>query len=264
MSSDQGPSPPTDLMPDPSRFATRRPPAHPRAAAIVGVGATALLTLGALVFVRATVRAAENRIGKPQTLTAGSVAIADESEEKYCTPAFKQVLQRVLNACGLVGGEARRGCQPADVKTFASITDSDFNALFSPLKERGAVVLFDEGSADLDAAGKKLLEERWLDRRGARYFFVVARASQSGPPDKNRALSHKRANSVHFYLQEQTKDPELDKQVGLLWLGEEFAQLGTEFCDWPSSRASAGAKAPKCGPDTINRSAFVSWVDCRL
>jgi hypothetical protein len=90
------------------------------------------------------------------------------------------------------------------------------------------------------------------------------RASQSGPPDKNRALSQKRANSVHFYLQEQTKDPDLDKQVGLLWLGEEFAQLGTEFCEWPSSRPGGGGQAPKCGPDTINRSAFVSWVDCRL
>ncbi len=246
-----------DYSADPGRFGGRKKKTN--TPALVGVAVGVVLALSMLLFVRGSVRSAAARIGKPQALTAGAVAVADESEEKYCTPAFKQVLQRVLNACGLVGGENRRACQPADVRTFASITDEDFNALFSPLKERGAVVLFDEGSAEVDPNAKKLLEERWLDRRGARYFFVVARASQSGPPDKNRALSHKRANSVHYYLQEQTKDPELDKQVGLLWLGEEFAQLGKEFCEWPSSRASQ-----KCGPDTINRSAFVSWVDCRL
>ena len=38
----------------------------------------------------------------------------------------------------------------ADVKTFASISDADFNELFTPLKERGAVILFDEGMQDLD------------------------------------------------------------------------------------------------------------------
>lgn len=259
----QTPSPPHgDYDADPARFGRRSQ--RSLLPAIVGCAVGLVLALGMLLFVRGSVRSAAARIGKPQALTAGKVAVADEAEEKYCTPGFKQVLQRVLNACGLVGGESRRGCQPADVKTFASITDGDFNALFSPLKERGAVILFDEGSAELDPAAKKLLEDRWLDRRGARYFFVVARASQSGPPDKNRALSHKRANSVHFFLQEQTKDPDLDKQVGLLWLGEEFAQLGTEFCDWPSSRTGTGKPAVKCGPDTINRSAFVSWVDCRL
>lgn len=247
--------PPSDFSADPGRFGRRKS----RSAAIIGGTVALVLVLSMTIFVRASVRSAASRIGKPQTITQGAVAVADEAEEKYCTPAFKLVLQRVLHACGLVGGENRRGCQPADVKTFASITDADFNALFSPLKERGAVLLFDEGSPELDGNAKKLLEDRWLDRKGARYFFVVARASQSGTPDKNRALSHKRANSVQFYLQEQTKEPDLDKQVGLLWLGEEFAQLGKEFCDWPSSRSSQ-----KCGPETINRSAFVSWVDCRL
>lgn len=241
---------------DPARFGRGRKTRVPE---IVGITVGVVLVLSMLLFVRTSVRSAASRIGKPQDLTGGQVAVADEAEEKYCTPAFKQVLQRVLHACGLVGGESRRGCQPADVKTFASITDNDFNALFSPLKDRGAVILFDEGSSDLDANAKKMLEDRWLDRRGARYFFVVARASQTGSPDKNRALSHKRANSVQLYLQEQTKDPDLDKQVGLLWLGEEFAQLGQEFCEWPSSRTGQ-----KCGGESINRSAFVSWVDCRL
>ena len=57
---------------------------------------------------------------------------------------------------------------------------------------------------------------------------------------------------------ETTQDPTLEKQVGMLWLGKEFAQLGKEYCDWSVSR-------PKnCTPEAINRSAFVSWVDCQL
>ena len=60
-------------------------------------------------------------------------------------------------------------------------------------------------------------------------------------------------------LQNSLHDPDLDKQVGLLWLGNEFAQLSKDWCDWPNSRAGK-----KCDPEAINRSAFVSWVDCRL
>jgi hypothetical protein len=44
----------------------------------------------------------------------------------------------------------------------------------------------------------------------------------------------------------------------MLWLGKEFAQLDTKFCDWKrSSKESCGAKE-------INRSAFVAWIDCQL
>ncbi len=227
-------------------------------AAVIGVGVGAALLGVMTLFVRVAVAGAGERLEKPAAAPP-AVAIADHSEEAYCTPQFKQVLQRVLNACGLVGGEARRGCQPADVKTFASINDEDFNALFTPLEQRGAVIMFDDNQEKLDADAIKLVEDRWLDRKGARYFFVVARASRSGPPDVNRTLSHKRANSVHLHLQEQFKDPELDKQVGLLWLGEEFAQLSKEYCNWPTSRPNK-----TCNEDAINRTAFVSWVDCRL
>jgi hypothetical protein len=45
----------------------------------------------------------------------------------------------------------------------------------------------------------------------------------------------------------------------LLWLGNEFAQLSKEYCSWPNSRPDE-----KCDEEPINRSAFVSWVDCRL
>ncbi len=223
-------------------------------AALVGVAVVG----GATAAVASMVHGARQRLEDPRA-AAQAVAIADDAEVAYCTPAFKVVLQRVLNACGLVGAEQRRGCQPADVKTFASIGDEDFNALFAPLKDRGAVILFDENMDTLDDGAKALLEERWQDRKGARYFFVVARASKDGTVEGNRALSHKRANSVMFHLKQATQDPDLDKQIGLLWLGSEFAQLSKSYCDWPNSRADK-----RCTPEAINRSAFVSWVDCRL
>ncbi len=221
--------------------------------------ATGLLLWGAATFgMRSQVKAAEERLLHPPT-EEKRVAIADESDAPYCTPAFKTVLQRVLHACGLVGGDSRRGCQPADVKQFASISDDDFNALFNPLRMRGAVVLFDENSPDLDLAAKQVIEEKWTDRKGARYFFVLARGSKTGSVEANRTLSHKRANSVMFHLRETLNDPELDKQVGLMWLGKEFAQLGKEYCEWNHSRADKA-----CDQEAVNRSAFVSWVDCRL
>ncbi len=226
---------------------------------VVGLVAGVVLSLGVIVRVHGAVADAKERLLTPE-LNKPAVAIADQSEVSYCTPRFKEVLERVLHSCGLVSGEGgRRGCQPADVKTFASISDTDFNELFTPLKQRGAVIMYDEGKDDLDERAKKVLEDVWFERKGARYFFVVARASKSGTVDKNRALSHRRANSVMFHLKDVSKDPEIEKTVGLLWLGNEFAQLSKEYCEWNSSRPEA-----KCNEEAINRSAFVSWVDCRL
>ncbi len=226
---------------------------------LVGVSVTLLTALIGLVTVRSAVASAGERLLTPEA-EKPQVAVADQAEVSYCTPRFKEVLQRVLHSCGLSGEGQRRGCKPADVKNFASISDEDFNALFTPLKDRGAVLMFDTSKHELDAASKKLLEDRWFDRKGARYFFVVARASKTGTPSKNRALSHRRANSVMFHLKEIAKDdPDLDKKVGLLWLGNEFAQLSKSYCDWNNSRPNK-----KCGEEPINRSAFVSWVDCRL
>lgn len=224
----------------------------------VGVFATLLCVGGVTLAVWSSVASAGERLLQPEA-EKPKVAIAAEAEVAYCTPRFKQVLERVLHSCGLSTGEARRGCKPSDVKTFASISDEDFNELFHPLKDRGGVVMFDVGKEDLDEGAKKLLEERWSDRKGARYFFVVARASKTGTAAKNRALSHRRANSVMFHLKELSKDPEIEKKVGLLWLGNEYAQLSKEYCSWPNSRSEK-----KCDDDAINRSAFVSWVDCRL
>jgi hypothetical protein len=64
-----------------------------------------------------------------------------------------------------------------------------------------------------------------------------------------------------FYLKEISgeSEEELNRKVGLLWLGNEYAQLSEDYCLWPRSMPSA-----ECGEEPINRSAFVSWVDCRL
>jgi outer membrane protein OmpA-like peptidoglycan-associated protein len=229
-------------------------------AGIIGLAVGCALLATTAIAVEAQVEKAGVRLKTGVTeADKPKVAIANDADAPYCTPAFKTVLERVLHACGLVGADARRGCQPADVKTLAQISDDDFNALFTPLKNRGAVIMFDDGSEKLDDGAKKIIEDLWQGRGGARYFFVVARASKTGTPDFNRALSHKRANSVVFFLQDRFKDPDLDKEVGLLWLGNEFAQLGKEYCDWNVSRDKK-----HCSAEAINRSAFVSWVDCQL
>jgi outer membrane protein OmpA-like peptidoglycan-associated protein len=226
-------------------------------ATVIGLAAGLVMLLVTTLIVYGTVKAARERLA---TAAAPSkVAVAANAEETYCTPRFKEVLERVLHSCGLAEGEARRGCKPADVKTFASISGQDFNELFAPLRKRGAVILFDTGKEDLDEGAQKILDERWLDRKGARYFFVVGRASKTGTVETNRALSHRRANSIQFHIKEKFADPELDKRLGLLWLGNEFAQLDKDFCTWETSRAGG-----KCDDESINRSAFVSWVDCRL
>ena len=218
-----------------------------------------LLVMMAMVYSKVTTASA--RLRDPELAAEKQqVAIADHAEVAYCTPQFKQVLQRVLHSCGLSDATGRRGCKPTDVKTFANITDADFNALFTPLKDRGAVIMFDTGKHELDDEAKKLLEDRWADRKGARYFFIVARASKVGSSAKNRQLSHERANSVMFHIKDQApNDPDLDKKVGMLWLGEEYAQFSEDYCQWTNSKPSE-----KCTEQAINQSAFISWVDCRL
>lgn len=224
-------------------------------APIAGVG----LLIGSLLTIRTEVDAAQLRLETGLTEVQEKVVIADDAEQPYCTPDFKKVLQRVLNACGLASS-GRRGCQPGEVQRLAELSDEDFNALFTPLKERGGVLLFDDGSEKLDEQSQALIDKLWAERKGARYFFVVARASKTGTKKFNQALSHKRANSVKFHIEDKFKEKDLDKKVGLLWLGYDYAQLGTEYCEWNVSRKGKG----KCDKLAINRSAFISWVDCRL
>lgn len=205
---------------------------------------------------------AEQRLTEAEQAASASppaVAVAQEANEAYCTPGLKQILRRVLTSCGLLGGHGGRGCQPIEAKNVATMAGDDFNALFVPMRDSGAIVQFPIGSAELDAKAKQLIERVFADRGGASYFFVVSRASQDGATEYNRGLSEQRARAVMRHLHETFEDPELDKQVGLLWLGEEYAQLDPSFCAWGRS-----GDATRCRPDELNRSAFLAWIECRL
>jgi outer membrane protein OmpA-like peptidoglycan-associated protein len=224
--------------------------------AVVMAALLAGLTFGT----KGAVTAAAERLasGLTEEQAAAKPPVASLSEVGYCTEQLKGVLRRVLTECGLIGG-GRRGCQPGEVRNVAQINDEDFNTLFKPLDKRAGVVLFDKAKEDLDDGGKAMIDKLWADRRGASYFFIVARASTDGSTELNRALSHKRANSVFFQIADRFKDPDLEKTVGLMWLGEEYAQLGKEFCTWQSSRPDQ-----ECTEEVLNRSTILSWIDCRL
>lgn len=185
------------------------------------------------------------------------VAVAAAADEGYCNADLKKILRRVLLSCGLAGGEGR-GCQPSQAKNVATMSGSDFNALFNPMKHRGGIIQFDKGKSDLDDDDKKLVEKIFADRKGASWFFVVSRASPEGAVDANRELSKVRAEAVMKHLAKTFNDPGLEKEVGLLYLGAEFAQLDEQYCSW---RRSSDAE---CGSDEINRSAFIAWIDCQL
>ena len=212
------------------------------------------------IMVRSWQSSAAARVVESTAVASGQpqVAIAAEADESYCTPALRTILRRVLTSCGLIGGSGR-GCQPVEARSVATMSGDDFNALFVPMRERGGIVQFELASSDLDAAATTLIDHVFADRRGASYFFVVARASPDGSSEINTQLSHDRAQAVMTHLESTFHDPDLASQVGLLWLGEEFAQLEPTFCAWSRSGPSA-----ECSPEEINRSAFIAWIDCRL
>ncbi len=193
------------------------------------------------------------------TTEAPEVAVASASDEGYCSMELKKVLRRVLQSCGLLSTGEVRGCQPLEAKSVATLAGSDFNALFTPLSERAGIVQFEKESADLDPQDLALIDKVFADQRGASYFFVVSRSSPEGSEVYNRDLSQRRAKAVIDHVKTTFNDPDLDKEVGLLWLGEEFAQLDDQFCQWQRSGA-----ADSCSSQELNRSAFIAWIDCRL
>lgn len=224
--------------------------------------AAALLALPcALVVV--WVASASNRLTESEAPNANQgaaqVAVASHADEEYCTPALKQILRRVLNSCGLISSGGKRGCQPIEARNVATMSGEHFNALFIPMIKRGGIVQFDLDSSDVDNQDRELIESVFASRRGASYFLVVSRASPEGAVEHNRRLSRERAEAVLGYLQQTFQDPELERQVGLLWLGEEYAQLDPSFCRWRRSGPDAA-----CRPEDLNRSAFIAWIDCRL
>ncbi len=229
-----------------------------------GLGGAALLVptllVGGWVHSASThlAEAEANPAERPAAATAG---MADEG---YCSADLKKVLRRVLQSCGLVAGG--RGCQPLEAKNVAAMAGDDFNALFMPLSDRAGILQFDKESSELDANDLALLDATFADQRGGSYFFVVSRSSPDGSAEFNRDLSQKRGDAVINHLRQKWADPanpsafngELDKQVGMLWLGEEVAQLNDTFCTWKRSGGET------CLPEEINRSAFIAWIDCRL
>lgn len=187
------------------------------------------------------------------------VAIAAAADEGYCSSELKPILRRVLMSCGLMNSGGGRGCQPLEARSVAQMAGDDFNALFLPLAERAAILQFDKNADELDEAGIELLASTYSEQRGASYFFVVSRASPEGSAKYNQELSQRRGENVMGHLRDMFDDPDLDRQVGLLYLGEEFAQLDTSFCDWKRSHTGEA-----CSEKELNRSAFIAWIDCRL
>jgi outer membrane protein OmpA-like peptidoglycan-associated protein len=218
-------------------------------------GACALLPAGLVVL---WVDAAGARLAQLDKKEPAA-AVAAATDAGYCSADLKKVLRRVLQSCGLIGKDGARGCQPLEAKTLATVSGDDFNALFRPMQQRGGIVQFDAGKAELDPNDEEMISRVFDEQRGASYFFVVARASPDGGTEQNRELSKQRAEAVLEYLIRKNDDPDLEREVGLLWLGEEFAQLDREFCDW--RRSGAG---PTCNAQDINRGAFLAWIDCQL
>jgi outer membrane protein OmpA-like peptidoglycan-associated protein len=231
---------------------------------IVRAAVLAILIGIPVVTVGAWIKSAEARL---EEITAPPEAAprAAASDESYCNPELKKILRRVLLSCGLMGdGAGVRGCQPVQAKNVATLSGNDFNALFQPMKGRGGIVQFDVDKAELDPGDVQLVDQVFSDQKGASWFFVVARSSPEGSVEHNRELSRARADAVMNHLRQAFKDPDLEKEVGLLWLGEEFAQLDPQFCAWRRSIAAGGDPAATCTAEEINRSAFIAWIDCQL
>jgi outer membrane protein OmpA-like peptidoglycan-associated protein len=214
------------------------------------------------VLTRTWIAGAEDRLEEASAAPVdpkSAPARAAASDVAYCNADLKRLLRRVLLSCGLVEGAAVRGCQPVEAKNVATLSGPDFNALFTPMKARGGIVQFDLDGAVLDDGDIAMIDQVFADQGGASWFFIVARSSPEGSVEHNRELSQARANAVLTHLKAKyPDDPDLDREVGLLWLGEEYAQLEQTSCDW--KRSSAGA----CTPVELNRSAFITWIDCQL
>jgi len=166
------------------------------------------------------------------------VATGQRGQRGLLQRNLKQILRRVLTSCGLIQGGGSRGCQPLQARQMAAMSGGDFNSLFAPLAQRAAIVQFDQDKADLDEAAMGLLEKTFADQRG-RVLLPggVARASPEGSVEHNRGpVPPSRPTAVLEHIKGKFNDPELEQEVGLLWLGEEFAQLDQEFCQWKRSR----------------------------
>jgi outer membrane protein OmpA-like peptidoglycan-associated protein len=220
--------------------------------------AAVLLALPAMLTV-IWIESAKARLTETSSTAGESAPVAAAADANYCNPELKRILRRVLMSCGLAGNGESRGCQPVQAKNVATMSGPDFNALFLPMKDRGGIVQFELDKSELDPKALGLIDKVFADQRGASWFFIVARSSPEGSIEHNRDLSKARAQAVMNHVRGRFQDPDLDKEVGMLWLGKEYAQLDTEFCRWERSAGEGG-----CTSEEINRSAFIAWIDCQL
>lgn len=188
---------------------------------------------------------------------AETPATAPAASDETCGPELKKTLGRVLTACGLIAGEDAHGEQPARARSVAPITGADFAALFRPVKDRGGVIEFDQGKADLGPEDIQLIDAIFTEQRAARTFLVVSRVPLEGSIEGNRTIARQRAESVMDHLRQQFQDPDLDKEVGLLSLDAERTHLDPELCTWRRS-----GDPDRCKNEHIDRSAVVAWIDC--
>jgi len=90
------------------------------------------------------IKSADARLAATSAVATEVAPVASASDVGYCNPELKRILRRVLLSCGLGGGDAARGCQPVQAKNVATMSGHDFNALFTPMKDRGGIVQFDK------------------------------------------------------------------------------------------------------------------------
>lgn len=208
-------------------------------------------------WLKAASQRAEEALDNPAP--TAQVGVASAADASYCTPELRVILKRVLTSCGIVKEGGGRGCKPLDAANVAAMSGGDFNGLFKPMADRAAIIQFDIESAELDQNAINMIDNAFADRRGASYFLIVSRSSPEGSTEYNRELSEKRAAALYNHLKASYRDPDFDQVAGMLWLGEEFAQLEGDFCNWKRSRPDS-----PCDDKALNRSAFVAWIDCRL
>jgi len=133
-------------------------------AARAAIGAVCLML--PVVLVSLWILTARDRLAVSDPDAEPVVARAAASDEDYCTVELRKVLRRVLQSCGLQASGEVRGCQPLEARKVATISGSDFNALFVPLAERAGIIQFDMDSDELDADDVVLLDRLFADQRG--------------------------------------------------------------------------------------------------
>ena len=90
---------------------------------------------------------------------------------------------------------------------------------------------------------------------------VIAQVAEGGPEDIELAVSaaHKGFEALRDMGARKRGRLLLDLARAIEDRFEEFAQLDEGFCDWKRSGST-----DDCSTTDLNRSAFVTWVDCTL